>query len=64
MKKQTKYKEWTPRWRPKKKTASDLALEFKVIQEQIRDSHGYVKKELEKERDKIVKQYKKMKKVI
>lgn len=48
---------WKPHMKKRKKTISDLALEFKITQEQIRDSHGTVKRELERERDKIVKQY-------
>lgn len=43
------------------KTKKDLALEFKIIQEQIRDSTGEVKEKLKKERNKIVKKYKKLK---
>jgi DNA-directed RNA polymerase sigma subunit (sigma70/sigma32) len=45
----------------KKKTLEDLALEFKITEEQIRDSHGIVKKELERERDRIIRKYKKLK---
>ncbi len=43
------------------KNKGDLALEFKIIQEQIKDSTGEVKRELEKERDKILIEYKKLK---
>lgn len=41
-------------------TKEDLALSFKIIQEQIKDSRGEVKQELEKQRDKIIKKYKKL----
>lgn len=62
-------KDWDAEFRKwlkskKKKSASDLALEFKIIQEQIRDSRGSARKMLEKERNRIVMQYKKLKKVI
>jgi len=39
---------------------SDLALEFSITQEQIRDSSGDVKKKLEEERDRIAKEYRKL----
>jgi len=37
----------------------DLALEFSIIQQQIKDSKGKVKDELIKERERIVNKYKK-----
>jgi GH24 family phage-related lysozyme (muramidase) len=44
----------------KKEKMSDLALEFKVIQEQIKDSSGEVRQGLERRRDRVVSKYKKM----
>jgi hypothetical protein len=48
----------------KKKTAEDLALEFAINQEQMKGSTGKLRKAFEKERDIIVKKYKKLNKVI
>tara|TARA_Y100000310_G_C19942415_1_gene473141 strand:- start:317 stop:451 length:135 start_codon:yes stop_codon:yes gene_type:complete len=42
-------------------TKEELALEFKITQEQIKDSQGKAKEELIKERNKIVEEYKKLK---
>jgi len=55
--------------RTKKDKLGALALEFKILQDQIKassgdqigDSSGVVRKALEKERDKVVKKYKKLK---
>jgi len=45
---------------PLGKTSSDLALEFKIIQEQLQSSKGKVRSELIKQRDAVVKKYKKL----
>jgi hypothetical protein len=48
----------------KKQKMSDLAVEFGILQDQIRDSSGKVRKELEKERDNVIKKYKKLKGIL
>lgn len=45
-----------------KKSKSDLALNYKITGEQLKDSESIVKKELIKERIRILKEYKKRKK--
>jgi len=66
MAKNLEWKCGCPKVKPKTKEEElqNLAVEFKTLQDQIRDSTGEARKALELERDTIVRKYKKLKGII